>query len=132
MSLFSQRHKQAPPDQVTSLNLSLTTPHLNLDPTLVERLQPLLNSASSSTKAARGGGRGGLSTVASQPQLKHSLYMTTSNYHSINLVRFSHSLPSSPSLPRSLFLSPSPPSLTTPSPLLSAKTSCFQPGCEQQ
>ena len=85
LSEFSQRLKQASPEHITSVSLSLTTPHLNLDPTLMERLQPLLYSTASSRTGR--GGREGLSAAVSEPQLKHSLYMTTSNYHSINLVR---------------------------------------------
>ena len=70
---------------MVTVDLSLTAPHLNLDPTLAERLQPLLHSVSLS-RGATGGGGGRAGLAVSQAQLKHSLYMTTSNFHSVSLV----------------------------------------------
>ena len=64
----------------TSVDLSLTTAHLNADVTLLDRLQPLLTSPlRSQYNSLRSGGTLGQT-------MKHSLYMTSSNYHMVNLV----------------------------------------------
>lgn len=83
--LNQQRHSGCS-DPQTNLNLSLTTAHVNADVTLVDRLQPLLRaSLHSQHSSLRSGGTLGQT-------MKHSLYMTNSNYHMVNLVSLIDSL----------------------------------------
>lgn len=83
--LNQQRHSGCS-DPQTNLNLSLTTAHVNADVTLMDRLQPLLRaSLHSQHSSLRSGGTLGQT-------MKHSLYMTNSNYHMVNLVSLIDSL----------------------------------------
>ena len=75
-----QRRYSGCSEPQTNLDLSLTTAHLNADVTLLDRLQPLLTSPlRSQYNSLRSGGTLGQT-------MKHSLYMTSSNYHMVNLV----------------------------------------------
>ena len=65
-------------EQQTNIELSLTTAYVNLDMTLVDRAQPLLTAPLHSRQTSM--------RSSSLEKMKHSLYMTTSNYHTVNLV----------------------------------------------
>ncbi|XP_064403938.1 autophagy-related protein 2 homolog B-like isoform X2 [Halichondria panicea] len=77
----SKKKSRAPsPDHVTSVEVQLATVHLYADVTLLDRLQPLIGALSHSTHSTT------LKT-SSLEKMKQSLYMTTSNFHTINLQR---------------------------------------------
>ncbi len=74
-----QKSRAPSPDHVTSVEVQLATVHLYADVTLLDRLQPLIGALSHSTHSTT------LKT-SSLEKMKQSLYMTTSNFHTINLV----------------------------------------------
>ena len=64
----------------TDVEVSLSVVHLNIDLTLVDRLQLLLASPAENSKT-------GYMRSSSWDKVKHSLYMTSSNVHTIQLQR---------------------------------------------
>ena len=60
------------------VDVQLAAVHFNADVTLMDRLQPLISALSRTTHTPL--------KSTSLEKVKHSLYMTTSNYHTINQV----------------------------------------------
>ena len=78
MYVFFQKSREHPSEQQTTVDVTLARVDFNADVTLLDRLQPLLNASSQSKHTSL--------RTTSLEKMKQSLYMTSSNIQTINLV----------------------------------------------